>query len=846
MRRVQRGMRLGVFFIFVLIGTALATQAYMDNFNTQYGTLGTALNTCALCHPAGGGNNAGNLNSYATDFAANAHSFTAIENLDSDSDGFTNIVEINARTFPGDPASFPADTIPPVVTAFTITPTSASLTVPILTFAATDNVAVTGYIVTEAATPAPAAAAAGWAATPPTSYTFASAGAKTLYAWAKDAAGNVSASLNDLVTITLLDAIAPTVTAFTISPTSASLTVPILSFTATDNVAVTGYIVTEAASPAPAAGAAGWTAAPPANYTFASAGAKTLYAWAKDAAGNVSASLNDLVTITLLDAIAPTVTAFTISPTSASLTVPILSFTATDNVAVTGYFVTESITTPLASDPGWTATPPLNYTFATEGSKILYAWAKDAAGNVSTSLSDSVVVALPALQAPVLVSPANGSGGVALTPTLQISASFPDATGNSHKSTDWQIAADAAFAPAGLILSAVQDSVNLTSLVVPPGILRQGTTYYWRARTTNSANTASPYAAASSFTTVTVAMDATGTLPNALTVRSAGVQVLNLALLSPAELAAAGNISSQLVSGPNSVPLVNAGAGTNTALPGMMIAKANGGAGADVLGVVTPAGTVIENITTAATAANPAFRTASPVGVSLPYGVVSFRISGITPGASATVTLYTPADLPANALWCKYSPTRGWLKSDSTGTYDSSGALVSASTKFSVVSGRGVLTIKDDDVTDFSTELVAAGNAVILDPGGPGSPSTVGPTTDSGSGSRCFIATAAFGSPLNPYVKILRDFRDAYLLTHEAGRTFVAFYYRVSPDLADRIGANETLRLAVRIALLPAIGFSILALKVGMPASIMLLLGTLATALLLKRRYRRRKQVMGC
>ncbi|MCE5263729.1 MAG: hypothetical protein LLG97_09375 [Deltaproteobacteria bacterium] len=59
-------------------------------------------------------------------------------------------------------------------------------------------------------------------------------------------------------------------------------------------------------------------------------------------------------------------------------------------------------------------------------------------------------------------------------------------------------------------------------------------------------------------------------------------------------------------------------------------------------------------------------------------------------------------------------------------------------------------------------------------------------------------------------------------------------------------GVRWGMRLAVRIALLPAIGFSVLALKAGMPASIMLLLGILATALLLKRRYRRRRQVMGC
>ncbi|MBI1936260.1 VCBS repeat-containing protein [Candidatus Woesearchaeota archaeon] len=94
------------------------------------------------------------------------------------------------------------DTTPPIVTSFSIPSTSNSLTVPISLFTATDNVAVTGYLVTETAT-APAASAAGWTASAPPSYTFSSAGAKTLYAWAKDAAGKVSASASRSVTITL-------------------------------------------------------------------------------------------------------------------------------------------------------------------------------------------------------------------------------------------------------------------------------------------------------------------------------------------------------------------------------------------------------------------------------------------------------------------------------------------------------------------------------------------------------------------------------------------------------------------------------------------------------------------
>ncbi|MGE5644760.1 MAG: DUF4082 domain-containing protein, partial [Acidobacteriota bacterium] len=189
------------------------------------------------------------------------------------------------------------DTNPPVVSAFTIPATSNSLQVPISSFTATDDVGVAGYLATESAT-APLANNTGWTATPPTSYTFTTAGSKTLYGWAKDVGGNVSASRSAAVVITLTDTAAPTVTAFTIPSTSSSLTTPITTFTATDNVAVTGYMVTESATP-PSAGAAGWTTSAPASYTFTTAGTKTLFAWARDAAGNVSSPLSGTVTVTV-------------------------------------------------------------------------------------------------------------------------------------------------------------------------------------------------------------------------------------------------------------------------------------------------------------------------------------------------------------------------------------------------------------------------------------------------------------------------------------------------------------------------------------------------------------------
>jgi len=69
------------------------------------GELGSNIDSCLLCHidPNGGGL----LNPYGTDFANNSHNFTIIEQLDSDGDGFTNIAEIHARSFPGNASDLP-------------------------------------------------------------------------------------------------------------------------------------------------------------------------------------------------------------------------------------------------------------------------------------------------------------------------------------------------------------------------------------------------------------------------------------------------------------------------------------------------------------------------------------------------------------------------------------------------------------------------------------------------------------------------------------------------------------------------------------------------------------------
>ncbi len=112
------------------------------------------------------------------------------------------------------------------------------------------------------------------------------------------------------------------------------------------------------------------------------------------------------------DTTAPNMTGFSIPGTSTSLEVPITTFTATDNIVVTGYLLTETADAPSASDFAWSISAPTSYIFSSQGFQVLYAWAKDAAGNISGSLSDSVVITLPAVSGSEGGARAPGAGGV--------------------------------------------------------------------------------------------------------------------------------------------------------------------------------------------------------------------------------------------------------------------------------------------------------------------------------------------------------------------------------------------------------------------------------------------------
>jgi hypothetical protein len=184
------------------------------------------------------------------------------------------------------------------------------------------------------------------------------------------------------------DTEAPVVTQFTGPATTTSSTVPV-SITATDNIHISRWMITESATP-PAPTAPGWLLLQPSSYTITSGyGTYELYLWARDGAGNVSAlSADTHFTVDYTgtaDGTPPVVSYFAntgTDPTNSSL-IPV-DITATDDVGVTGYIITETAVTPDLADPGWSGVQPASYAISTGyGTYELYVWARDLADNIS-------------------------------------------------------------------------------------------------------------------------------------------------------------------------------------------------------------------------------------------------------------------------------------------------------------------------------------------------------------------------------------------------------------------------------------------------------------------------------
>jgi M6 family metalloprotease-like protein len=104
---------------------------------------------------------------------------------------------------------------------------------------------------------------------------------------------------------------------------------------------------------------------------------------------------------------------------------------------------------------------------------------------------------------------------------------------------------------------------------------------------------------------------------------------------------------------------------------------------------------------------------------------------------------------------------------------------------------------------------------------------------------RCFIATAAYGSPMAPAVRTLRAFRDRVLSPLPFGGAVIEWYYRLSPPLARFLGHHPPLRTAARWMITPVAMAASFAVETGSrekTAILLLFLVVSAGVLSLRRR----------
>jgi hypothetical protein len=194
------------------------------------------------------------------------------------------------------------------------------------------------------------------------------------------------------------------------------------------------------------------------------------------------------------------------------------------------------------------------------------------------------------------------------------------------------------------------------------------------------------------------------------------------------------------------------------------------------------------------------------------YGLINIQIRTDTVGGTVKLIFYLPTPAPDGYKWFKYGPNKGWY-------------AYSDHAVFNATRDQVTLTLIDGGAGDDD----GIANRIIADPSGLGTASSISPSAPppsgaGGGGGGCFIATAAYGSHMEPHVKVLRDFRDRFMINNGVGKAFIDLYNTCSPPVADFIASHDTVRLMVRWSLMPVVGMSWMVLNIGLIPTLAIIL----------------------
>ena len=362
------------------------------------------------------------------------------------------------------------DNIPPVITSFTLPTTTTTTVVPIATFTGTDENGISAYCTTLTNSPVGCV----WTNIAPTTVTFNSAGYQSAYAWIKDTSGNISSGVvastkitsevlgtniqlaggddqnnGALVATKVVLAQAGTLTSISayVTNTTGSAYLGVYYDSGTTTSYPTSLVIgtTTATTPGVAAGwqtinvtptvlAAGtyWLAltANNANWAISATGGIGTSTYQSKAYGQMSGSFvynsahnfatqyamyGALTVNTTVDSTIPSVDTFTVGSANSS-PLPVTEFTASDvGTGVVGYCIT-STNSSNGCNGLWLSTAPTSV-IGISGANNYYAWAIDAANNISTSKYQSISIAL----VPIDGACGSASGGTYLiAPTTNL------------------------------------------------------------------------------------------------------------------------------------------------------------------------------------------------------------------------------------------------------------------------------------------------------------------------------------------------------------------------------------------------------------------------------------------
>jgi hypothetical protein len=158
-----------------------------------------------------------------------------------------------------------------------------------------------------------------------------------------------------------------------------------------------------------------------------------------------------------------------------------------------------------------------NTTTATNGSHVLTAVARDAAGNTRTSASITVTVNnVAANRAPVLTQPANQTGTEGAADSLALSASDPDGNPLTFSATGLPggLAINTASGLISGTLSFTSAGVHSVTAMVSDGSLSHSRTFTWTVANTNGAPVLTQPANQTSTTSTSVSLQLSGSDPD--------------------------------------------------------------------------------------------------------------------------------------------------------------------------------------------------------------------------------------------------------------------------------------------------------------------------------------------